>query len=465
MTRIGGPRPSPPVVFRGRPARRPRRAGGMSADDQLLAAARRRLTGQVALAVSAAILIVVSVAYLIVSYEQRQDVDRQLRSAAARAEDVDDPPDGITLFLRRTGEPLQASHGAPANLADLASIDATARDGVTRSTQHRLGQGDTYKMITVRRDGLIIQTAFDLSDLNRQTDRLLLGLGFAGVSGIGAVLMVSITVGRRAVAPLRDALDRQRQFVADAAHELRTPLTLLHTRAQVFERAAGKAGVPALAAEAGEIVADSRRLADIVEDLLVSAELAHSPGRRTPVDLGRVAHEVAAAAQAYAAELGVTLTVTVADLAAGRAMPAEADRRAVVLGAEPALRRAVSALLDNALGHTQSDGSVTMTVAPANPSGVVTLRITDTGQGLEPTAADDLFTRFHRGQQVGDRRRFGLGLALVQEIAANHGGTVTAAGAVGRGATFTLSLPAAGEHDSPSAAAQARFTYGRHSHA
>ncbi len=108
---------------------------------------------------------------------------------------------------------------------------------------------------------------------------------------------------------------------------------------------------------------------------------------------------------------------------------------------------------------------MTITVTPANPSGVVTLRITDTGQGLEPTAADDLFTRFHRGQQVGDRRRFGLGLALVQEIAANHGGTVTAAGAVGRGATFTLSLPAAGEHDSPSAAAQARFTYGRHSHA
>ncbi len=431
-----------------------RRTGRTSADDRLLAAARRRLTVQVALAVSAAILLVGTVAYLIVGYEQRQDVDRQLRAAAARAEDVDDPPDGMALFLRRAGGPLQASRGAPTGLADLAAIDATAHDGATRSSRRRLDHGATFALVTVRRRDLVVQTAYDLANLERQTDRLLLGLGFAGILGIGAVLLVSVVVGRRAIAPLREALDRQRQFVADAAHELRTPLTLLHTRAQVFERTAGKAGVPALAAEAGEIVADSRRLADVIEDLLVSAELVHNPGQRTRVDLGRVAWDVAAAAQAYAAELAVTLTVELADTPPGdispggttparAANPAGDGRPAVILGAEPALRRAVSALVDNALGHTPSGGSVTVTITVGDPGGCITLRITDTGQGLDPAAAEDLFARFHRGQQIGDRRRFGLGLALVQEIVANHGGTVTADGAVGRGATFTLSLPAA----------------------
>jgi signal transduction histidine kinase len=244
--------------------------------------------------------------------------------------------------------------------------------------------------------------------------------------GLAAVATAGLLLGRRAVAPLGDALARQRRFVADAAHELRTPLTLLHTRAQVFERTARRGGATDLAAEATQIVADSGRLADVVDDLLLSAELGSRPDRREPVDLSRLAAEVRAAAAAHAAELGIALT--------GPDDPPPV----IVAGAAPALRRAVAALVDNALGHTSRGGSVRVTVNDGDP---VTLTVADSGVGLDMSTAGALFDRFARGQDSGDRRRFGLGLALVHEVVTNHHGRVTVAGAPGEGASFTLELP------------------------
>jgi signal transduction histidine kinase len=71
-----------------------------------------------------------------------------------------------------------------------------------------------------------------------------------------------------------------------------------------------------------------------------------------------------------------------------------------------------------------------------------TVQVSDTGTGLDPTHARRLFERFARGETTGDRRRFGLGLALVHETIANHQGRIEVDGALGRGASFTILLPA-----------------------
>jgi two-component system OmpR family sensor kinase len=100
----------------------------------------------------------------------------------------------------------------------------------------------------------------------------------------------------------------------------------------------------------------------------------------------------------------------------------------------------LAALLDNALAHTPAGGHVRIQLSTADLD-TVSCVVTDDGEGFPDADRDVIFQRFARGGH-GDRRRFGLGLALVREVVQAHGGSVRASGQPGQGASFTLLLPA-----------------------
>jgi signal transduction histidine kinase len=239
-------------------------------------------------------------AWLFIQHEQARDVDRALISAARTADDTDDPPIDIVIFLSRAARPVEASERAPGGLMDPAEIEATRGDGVARFEDRSLGDDRSYRIVTVRRvdaaGPFVVQAAYDLRPRVQEAGRLLTGLLLSGAFGLVLVVAVSLGIAHRAVRPLRTALTVQRRFVADAAHELRTPLTVLHTRVQVFERAARQSGQPDLAADAARIVDDTRRMADLVGDLLAAAELVDPAA--TPTASKRVGRGLAAACAA-----------------------------------------------------------------------------------------------------------------------------------------------------------------------
>ena len=113
---------------------------------------------------------------------------------------------------------------------------------------------------------------------------------------------------------------------------------------------------------------------------------------------------------------------------------------AAVVGAEAALRRAVIALVDNAIRHAHSEVRVTTTAA----ADAVCVVVVDDGPGIAPDMAATLFDRFATSPSdglTGTRRRYGIGLALVSEIAAWHGGSVAIVETVGSGASLRLRIP------------------------
>jgi signal transduction histidine kinase len=243
--------------------------------------------------------------------------------------------------------------------------------------------------------------------------------------------LVGAVIARRAIVPLGQAFDRQQRFIADASHELRTPLTQLHTRAQLLDRELRRDGDPArLAEDVRQLIRGTRHLGDVVEELLLAAQLRAEPATFGPVDLAELAGEAVAAEQARSAQLSVELRAV-----------APPDHAYVVRGAATALRRVLTSLIDNALGHTPAGGHVTVRLGHEPAAGVVTCAVQDDGAGFDPTGGQRMFERFARGGH-GDRRRFGLGLALVREAVQAHGGTVAATGEPGAGATFTVTLPA-----------------------
>jgi signal transduction histidine kinase len=179
------------------------------------------------------------------------------------------------------------------------------------------------------------------------------------------------------------------------------------------------------------VLADVHRLNAVLDDLLVAAD----PARQTPltvVPLAEVVDGAVQSAQAHASAVQVTLTCAV--------HPAGRGETSEVLGAEAALRRAVLALVDNAIDHTPPAGVVTVTVRPGRRQ--VVLRVSDTGPGLDATSARDVLRRFHSGSQRAGRNHYGLGLALTHDIVNRFGGRLRLLDDTG-GATFEAVLPAA----------------------
>jgi len=254
-------------------------------------------------------------------------------------------------------------------------------------------------------------------------------LVIAGMVGVVIAGLVGFFAARRAVAPLGEALALQRRFVADAGHELRTPLTVLHTRAQLVAKRMDRDDPSRPMVD--QLLDDSRVLGEIVDEMLESAALAADPSRGEPLDPGGLASEVVASMAVLASQAGVSLD----------AAPSGQQQ---VRGSRSALRRAITALVDNALSHTPSGGHVV--VATTDVADSVLITVADDGEGLAGDDGGRLTERFARGQAaaggVNGGRRFGLGLSLVREVAAAHGGTFTLADRSGQGVRATLDLPA-----------------------
>ena len=114
----------------------------------------------------------------------------------------------------------------------------------------------------------------------------------------------------------------------------------------------------------------------------------------------------------------------------------------MVLGIESALRRAVLALVDNALAHERPGGHVLLRVERDRDH--VRIRVSDTGIGIGPEAVPVLFDRFSHGPtQPAGSRRYGIGLSLVREIAHAHRGKVFVESTPDVGSSFEIVLPVA----------------------
>ncbi|MCC3283545.1 sensor histidine kinase [Arthrobacter caoxuetaonis] len=395
----------------------------------------RRASVRLAVQFTALIVVLLSLAGAVVYYLAAAGSEEALQQRLEAAVELDNPRDApldVFLAVLNRGR-LEVSRDVPSGLPVASSLSAVAA-GAGSIEETVEADGTTYRVLTAQeRRGRVVQAAVDTQETRNQLNRLLFALIAAVVCSAAVAALFSVLAARAAMRPLARALELQRRFVSDASHELRTPLTLLSTRAQLLRRrAAGQAGgaspgeLDRLIQGLDEVVADAGVLTGILDDLLVAAD-PRKPGTLEEVDLAAVARQTAAAFGPAFSDRGLALHTQLPDVP----VP--------VLGNEAALQRVFTALLSNALDFGRTE--VTVSVAARNRDAVVT--VADDGPGLPPELAGALFDRFSsvRPAPAGHTRHYGLGLALVAEIAARFGGSVSAEPETGHGAVLVVRLP------------------------
>lgn len=382
--------------------------------------ARWRIGLLVGLAIGVLLAMAGAISYEMLRHSQEEQIGRELDYGVHNGVIAGPPACSWIFFYAADGTVTHRDRAAPGGLPLRAEVDRVLATGVTQNRQVDRNN-TTYWVRTQARDDVIVQAVFDARFQLADRRHLLTAFLLAAAAGLLAAVLTAMMVGHRAVAPLVEALGRQRRFVADASHELRTPIAQVHTRAQLLARRAAQTGADHR--DLDRLVSTTRRLGEIVDELLLSARLAAdsaNPPPGKPVDLARLAAE-----ETERAMDPVTLAVPPGPV--------------LVNGVESALRRVVSELLTNARTHSRGAG---IGVTVHTVAGHAELTVADTGDGFDPGDAERIFDRFHRGAGAGERR-FGLGLALLREVVTSHGGTITADGHPGAGATFTVRLPLA----------------------
>jgi two-component system, OmpR family, sensor histidine kinase MprB len=429
---------------------------------------RTRLALASALAVAAAIVAASLVSYGLVRAQLRGSIDDALRARARQVQiPISDRP-GRFVFP----DPLLGGAGGYAQLV-------TASGGVFRlpdakiplpsegARQVAAGTREPYfedatvadtrvRILTAKyADGIAIQIARPLDEVDKTLDRLAGYLTAISAAGIALAALLGLLVSRTAVSPVRrltetaehvtatrdlsqriatpgkdelgrlagsfnsmlsaldESLRSQTQLIADASHELRTPLTSLRTNVEVLQRGEGlpeeeRARILA------EVRSQAEELTELLSDLLDLSRSEHV--QPEPVQLDEVI--ATAIDRTRRSADGVAFNTSL--------------EPTTIKGVPSRLERAVANLLENAVKWSPERSTVDVELKDGE------LRVRDRGPGIDPDDLERVFDRFYRAPAARSVPGSGLGLAIVRQVVEEHGGAVSAENAPDGGARFRV---------------------------
>ena len=223
---------------------------------------------------------------------------------------------------------------------------------------------------------------------------------------------------------LDEGFSAQRQFTGNAAHELRTPLSLMQVQLELFS-----AEHPDVLPETAEFLRllreQTERMTQMTKTLLEMSELRTVPCTDR-IEIGPLAEEIFADLAPLAEKKGIIL---------------ESDGDGAMIGSDTLIYRLLYNLTENAIRYNRPNGKVRITVT--DEDGRLVIRVADTGCGIPEQYRESIFQPFFRVDKSRSRENggVGLGLSLVWEISALHGGEVRVEKSSEEGTTIAVKFP------------------------
>lgn len=248
---------------------------------------------------------------------------------------------------------------------------------------------------------------------------------------VGAMLLfllISIKLSAVAARPMEEAMQREKQFVADASHDLKTPLSvILANNSILMENPENKVGDLRRWLDSTQEAA--KRMQKLIAEMLTLADVERQdvPLVREEVDLANIAMKADLELESVAFEKNVTLEDDLPD-------------RCIVTGNADYLLRIVMSLLENALKYEPSGGRVSIHLTQSKKKTV--LSVCNQGSRIADEDLPHVFDRFYRSDKsrTNSAGSFGLGLAITKEMVERLGGTISVTSSQEEGTVFSVTF-------------------------
>lgn len=286
------------------------------------------------------------------------------------------------------------------------------------------GYRDIYKYRIVQsEDGSCLAVFLDCRDELHSIRDYGLASIFALAASIGLVYILILALSRKAMAPVAQSVEKQKQFITDASHELKTPLTVITTSLKVLEMDVGPQKWIDKAQDQVE------HLKKLVNQLVTLSRLDEEkpPLTLTQFSISEAVQETAESFRDFAAANNRILELAIA-------------RELTYYGDEYAIRQLVSILMDNAVKYSDENGRICLTLEKTKKG--ILLRAFNTCPGMDIAETDKLFDRFYRIDKSRSKQSggFGIGLSIARGIVQAHGGSIRASCPDPRSIEFTVIL-------------------------
>ncbi|MBB6633525.1 sensor histidine kinase [Cohnella thailandensis] len=243
------------------------------------------------------------------------------------------------------------------------------------------------------------------------------------------IFFVSRYFANRSIAPIKEAFDKQKQFIADASHELKTPLTIINTNTDVL-LANSEDTIRNQSKWLHYIKSETERMTKLTNDLLFLTQMDD-----TREELLVAAFDISDAIES------IILTMEAVVYEKRIRLDYEIEPHLTMVGSSEQIKQVVMILLDNAIKYTKPEGSVSLSLK--KQAGEVVLSVTNTGDGIAPEHLTRIFDRFYRTDSSRARKQggYGLGLAIAKSIVERHKGRIVARSVLGESTSFSVYLP------------------------
>ncbi|HEV8304401.1 MAG TPA: PAS domain S-box protein [Gemmatimonadales bacterium] len=292
------------------------------------------------------------------------------------------------------------------------------RQGIARyvATRDARVVGRTVELEGRRKDGREFPLELSLATADTPA-----GIAFTGI-------IRDITERKRIEAALRETNAELESFSYSVSHDLRAPLRAIHGFARILIEDHRAQLDPEAQRLLGVIDDNTKRMGQLIDDLLAFSRLGRKELDTTRVDMTELVRGIADGLRRAEEDRAL-------EVAVDRLPPARGDR--------DLLRQAITNLLQNAVKFTRRRPAARIEVGTRADGGETVYFVKDNGAGFDQRYAGKLFGVFQRLHRLDEFEGTGVGLAIVQRIIHRHGGRVWAEGRVDEGATFYFTLPGA----------------------
>jgi len=289
----------------------------------------------------------------------------------------------------------------------------------------KLDESDWAYLVQNRTYGNIISFV-DITTQQKVLDRLILTFLIVSIIMFVIIFFISSFLTKRSIQPIKEAFEKQKQFISDASHELKTPLAVIHTNVDVLLANQENQDTKWL----NYIKAEVGRMSHLTNDLLYLTQMDSAEDHqmmKLNFDLSERIEQMLLGLEVVAFEKKIDLKY---DL-----LP-----HTMIYGNPEQISQVMMILVDNAIKYTPEQGEINLTLTRSAHHVVITL--SNTGSGIASEDLPHIFDRFYRVDKVRTRESnsYGLGLAIAKSIIDQHGGKISCESKPDEMTTFVVKL-------------------------